>query len=202
MLQTGDAVLLRNVLQGKVWDAMAATVVLDDSELIAVYWAAGYPRKAAAATRGAMQQLWFRQDAFDYWDVPWIYTNVLCLTTPGAAHANWLVRKADDGEFLGWYVNLQAPLVRTRRGFDTADHELDVVIRPDFTWYWKDEDELAFVIEHGFMSPEEGKTIRAEGERVIEMALRRESPFGDGWEEWSPDPSWSRPQIPAGWDLV
>jgi hypothetical protein len=33
-------------------------------------------------------------------------------------------------------------LRRTRLGFDTRDQALDVVVEPDGTWQWKDEDQL------------------------------------------------------------
>lgn len=41
-------------------------------------------------------------------------------------------------DFAGWYVNLQEPIVRHERGFDTLDHELDFWLHPDGTWSAKD----------------------------------------------------------------
>jgi Protein of unknown function (DUF402) len=48
------------------------------------------------------------------------------------AHSLWLFWR--DGEFMGWYVNLQAPLRPTPLGWDTRDHALDIVVEPDETW--------------------------------------------------------------------
>jgi predicted RNA-binding protein associated with RNAse of E/G family len=131
----------------------------------------------------------------------WEDLEALALVEPGAGHATWMVRR--DGNFLGWYVNLQRPIVRTSLGFDTSDLALDVIIRPDLvTYQWKDEDELAEDVERGFVTTEEGKAIRAEGEGVIETARGQGPPFGDGWEAWQPDASRVVPKIPDGWDRV
>ncbi len=59
----------------------------------------------------------------------------------GASHSVY-VHWGRDGEFLGWYVNLEDPWRETALGFDTTDHLLDVWIDPDRTWRWKDEDHL------------------------------------------------------------
>jgi hypothetical protein len=42
--------------------------------------------------------------------------------------------------------------------------------------------------------------IPAEDERAIEKIERRESPFGDGWPEWEPDPIWQTPVLLPEWD--
>jgi predicted RNA-binding protein associated with RNAse of E/G family len=106
-----------------------------------------------------------------------------------------------QGDFIGWYINLQRPLVRSALGFDTLDQTLDLIIRPDLVaHHWKDEDEFAEDVRHGIFSAEEASAIRAEGERVLQKARRGESPFRDGWDVWQPDGSWSVPSLPEGWD--
>ena len=102
-------------------------------------------------------------------------------------------------EFVGWYVNLQKPLERSPLGFDTLDQALDVWIDPDGSWRWKDEDDLAACVVLGLFSPDEAVEIRAEGERVI-AALPDLIPTG--FEDWSPDPGWEAPELPAGWDSL
>ncbi len=73
-----------------------------------------------------------------------------------------------EWSFLGWYVNLQAPLVVQRNRFDTTDWALDIVVEPDGTWHWKDEDEFAEAIELGvFADLAAADAVRAEGERVV-----------------------------------
>jgi predicted RNA-binding protein associated with RNAse of E/G family len=59
---------------------------------------------------------------------------------------------------------------------------LDVVVEPDLSWRWKDEDEFAWSQEVGLISPAEAAAIRAEGLRAIEAIERRGWPYQDGWE--------------------
>ena len=82
---------------------------------------------------------------------------------------------ARDGEFAGWYVNLQEPLRRSPLGFETDDLVLDIRIQPDGSWAWKDEDELEEAVRLGRFTEDEAQAIRAEGERVVE-----ERPLADG----------------------
>ena len=79
-------------------------------------------------------------------------------------------------------------------GVDIVDQDLDVVVRPDLTWQWKDEDEFAERLafpEHYWVSDE--KAVRAEGERVIRLAEAGAFPF-DGRGVTSPRlPEWDSP---------
>lgn len=45
-------------------------------------------------------------------------------------------------EFLGYQINFQTPLRRSRFGFDTLDLELDIVVEPNGSWRWKDAAEF------------------------------------------------------------
>jgi predicted RNA-binding protein associated with RNAse of E/G family len=80
------------------------------------------------------------------------------------------------------------------------DHVLDVVIDPDLSWRWKDEEELEEAVRLGLLTRKAADGIRAEGERVIVQLEAREPPFCDGWERWQPNPAWPLPGLPAGWD--
>jgi hypothetical protein len=135
-------------------------------------------------------------------DAVWTDSRMLYLMTPGAAHSVHLWWKAPDWSFGGWYVNLQEPIRRTRLGFDYMDQTLDIVIEPDLSWHWKDEHEIDGALATGFLTPEQARAIRAEGERVIERLEARAAPFSDGWEQWHPDPDWPIPELPAGWDSL
>jgi len=98
---------------------------------------------------------------------------------------------------LGWYVNLQAPLRVTGRLFDTTDWALDVVVDPDGTWRWKDEDDLRRAVELGVFDDGSAEAVRAEGERVVD-----ERPWPTGWEGWRPPPYWTPLGLPEGRDAV
>jgi hypothetical protein len=99
--------------------------------------------------------------------------------------------------FLGWYVNLQAPLVVRRNCFDTTDLELDITVAPDGTWEWKGEDGFVEMQELGILDPAAAAAVRAEGERVI-----AERPWPTGWESWRPPPEWEPLELPEDWHVV
>ena len=194
----GSPVLLRYVSFGHVRLAYPHRLVEHSRDRVVLFLAAGTPGK-----RFTGPPLHAAEDLARYdWslaDRPWRRTHRLSLTPLEAAHSLDLFWAEDSWQFVGWYVNLQAPLQPTPLGFDTRDHALDVVIAPDGSWRWKDEDHLEAAVRLGRFSRDEGAAIRREGERVI-AALPRLLPTG--WEEWRPDPSWALPPLPAGWDAV
>jgi predicted RNA-binding protein associated with RNAse of E/G family len=117
--------------------------------------------------------------------VPWHTHRVVWLMPFNAAHAIGHFWSDASGEFLGYYVNMQAPLRRSLVGYDSLDHVLDILVAPEGTWRWKDEDELEEAMQLGLFTATEAGHIRAEGERVIE---RLPSLLPTGWENWQPDP--------------
>jgi len=125
--------------------------------------------------------------------------HALVTTAPGLAHAvrGWWT---PAWEFGGWYVNLQAPLRRTLTGFTTEDHFLDILVAPDRTWTWKDDEELALAVERGRITPVLSDAIRAEGERVVKTIARAGFPFDGALAEWRPDPAWPVPTLGATWN--
>ena len=103
----------------------------------------------------------------------------------------------------GYYVNLQAPMTRSRIGFDTVDHLLDVEITADRTaWSWKDEDELAEAVERGLFAPHQADAFKDWGERAIAHVVDRAPPFDRDWDDWRPDPAWAHPSLPANQELL
>lgn len=116
----------------------------------------------------------------------WRGTNRLIVTRPGQAHAVFLKWRVPSWEFLGWYVNLQEPLVRTERGFETRDQFLDITVAPDRSWAWKDEDELEQAVLLQRLTREEAGAIRREGERVVVDIEAHRFPFDDSLISWRP----------------
>lgn len=132
--------------------------------------------------------------AFDH---VWDRTHVLRFVRDGAAHTIE-VFWSTDWELIGWYVNLQAPLVVRGNCLDTTDWALDVVVEPDGSWHWKDEDDFARAIELGVFEDDAAvAAVRAEAERVL-----AERPWPTGWEGWRPPSSWQPLELPDDWDLV
>jgi hypothetical protein len=139
----------------------------------------------------------------DYWitdappfDYVWDRSHALRFMGEGNSHTVelfWDVRWT----FLGWYVNLQAPLVIRGDKFDTTDLALDVWVEPNGEWRWKDEDEFARAQELGVLDADAAARVRAVGERVI-----AEEPWPTGWEDWRPPQSWQPLPLPDDWDAA
>jgi hypothetical protein len=135
----------------------------------------------------------------------WQGGGILVLIPPVAAHSVWWFWR-NGGAFSGWYVNLEAPAVRWDdgevAGVDSVDHDLDIVVRPDRSWQWKDEDELverSAYPEHYWVDDPEA--VRAEGERVTKLIDAGGFPFDGTWCDFRPDPCWTVPEsFPVGWD--
>ena len=201
MWSSGDQIVLRFLVGERIAFARPVTVVEDSGERVALFLAAGTPTKSRVLLDGTPipRDLSYADRFARPWrlgDGTWGPNDLLLVTPPDAAHSIWLFW-GQRWEMLGWYVNLQAPLVRTPVGFDTSDHVLDLWVEADGTWTWKDEDELEDAVRVGRFTAEEAAAIRAEGERVL-----RAWPFPTGWEDWRPDDTWPTPRFPEGWDTV
>lgn len=117
----------------------------------------------------------------------------------------WFFRP--DGTFYRWYANLEAPSVSWRAGgmagLDTSDWDLDVVIEPDRTWSWKDEDEfVARLATPESYWVDDADRVRRAGHEVVALVEAAAFPFDGTWCDFRPDPAWPaiRADLPAGWD--
>jgi hypothetical protein len=186
---------LRNVFRGRVTWAHSYLFAFAEGDLLAFAISPGTPG-ATLGRDGDGRYL----DRVVAGEAPranrWKTHHILWLFRVGEAHALGLLWDA-QWRFKQWYVDLQAPLVETRFGYDTADHALDIDVQPDGTWSWKDEDDFAESIALGVLTEAEAATVRAEGERVI--AAR---PWPTGYEDWRPPADWTPPPLPEGWDVV
>ena len=104
-----------------------------------------------------------------------------------------------DGAFLCWYVDLQEPTRWAGGGVVTFDRSLDIVIGPDRTWRWKDEDHFSHIQRFGWITPRQAEELREEGLAVIEKVKAGLPPFGDEWTRFVPDPDWPMPELSADW---
>lgn len=123
----------------------------------------------------------------------------------GEAYSIWFFFSA-GGVFSNWYANLEAPGVIWRAagvtGLDTVDWDLDLWIRADLSWNWKDAEEFAERLAYGgqYWVPDEA-AVWAAGHRVLARLEAREFPFDGTWCDFTPDASWSVPDgLPTGWD--
>jgi hypothetical protein len=193
---SGDPIVLREIWRGKVFEARPATVVEDAPDQTTLVIPGGVRCGVPFGEDGAELRLP---------DRPWRLEirqrgpePILSFAWPDAAYS--VLRWPTDEGASVWYVNLQRPLERTPIGFDTTDHVLDLLVRADGTWTWKDEEELAEAVHLGLFTPDQAAAFRAEGERAVSRILDREPPFDHDWISWRPDPSWPEPSLPDGWD--
>jgi hypothetical protein len=194
----GDAIVVREVWEGRVFQARPAVVIEDEPAQTMLFVPGGARCGLPIGDDGRELRLP---------DRPWRLrvgergpNPILSFAWPDTPYA--VLRWSTDARTPVWYVNLQDPMRRTVLGFDTVDHALDVIVELDGRWWWKDEDELAEAVERGLFSAEEAATFRAHGERAAARILDREPPFDRDWSDWRPDPAWRPPGLPDGWDRV
>lgn len=196
----GETIVRREIMRGEVWFGYAGICVQDSADLLVTYLPPGtrfgFP---AAGTFPAGQHPYLAEGK-----VEWHGHGMLALHFPGVEHAVFLFWRGPERGLTGWYINLQDAPRRTRIGFDTLDHELDLFWPTGApTWQFKDEDKFA---ESGPVRYPGGRMaeIQAEGDRV--GGLLDAVAAGDGelwwsesWADWQPDPSWTYRDLPADW---
>ena len=210
--RAGESVVLRSLhtlgSHGRtVAFAVAGRVLVDDDDVAVVASPLGSAvRRRAGAGSGPNARLVLPSD-WDgaYVEDRWFGATVVRVHPKGAAWSVW--RWHDGTQWLpDWYVNLELPWVRTSIGFDRQDWTLDVIAAPDGAGRWsvryKDEDELAFYTDEGLVTETDRTMIERTGEDATAAVHTGSFPFETDWSRWVPDPKWSAPQMPAGWDAV
>lgn len=196
--EPGSQIVLRETWKGRVWEARAAIVVEDAPERTLLYVSPRSPKKRASWSNGQTMRFPVRD---------WILASarssnrhVLSFAWPDRSHGVLLSWDGDSGEFNQWYVNLQTPLQRTSLGFDATDHILDVVVEPDRSYRFKDDDELEEAVTAGLFTADDVDAFHAERERIVAAISARTEPFDDSYLAWKPDAAWGVPALLDGWD--
>lgn len=179
-----------------ICDVKPMTVVEDSAERLALFLAAGTATLMSKPRDPAQPKPW-GPGQWDLVESAWSRWNTLFLHAPGEWRATW-VMWSPRWEFLGWYVNLQEPLWRTCWGFDIRDLQLDILVAPDRSWRWKDEDDFARSIECGLISAANAQATRASGMEAIAGVEAGAPPFDDSVKDWRPDPRRTMPALPEG----
>jgi predicted RNA-binding protein associated with RNAse of E/G family len=195
---TPPVVVIRTVFRGQVWNALPNYLIEDSPERVVTALLPGARCQQPAVPRQEM----FAALASGRWatvETTWHTNRTLWVWPQAANYAIGLFWEDATGLFRAWYLNLQTPLRRSSLGFDLWDQVLDVVVRPDRSWTWKDEDELAEAARLGVIGPEEAAAVRAEGER---LTASLDAVVPTGWEDWRPDPGWPALELPDGWDRL
>jgi hypothetical protein len=205
----GRTVLYRNIDGPRIGSVRPCRVVSDDERGLLLWLARG----SAVVVEEAADGRGLRDMPFTEWvRLPhvrvtgtWQGPGLLKFIPPAGDHSVWFFRD-DDGVFQNWYVNLEYGALRwddgDLAGIDVIDQDLDIVVRPDRSWAWKDEDELAERLAH----PEhywvrDAATVWAEGRRLIKIIEAGDFPFDGTWTDFRPDPAWPvLTTMPRGWD--
>lgn len=196
----GRSVDLRYVLaDGRIEMCWPCRAVHDSNDLVALFIAAGSKYKANPK-RTAAEKRREPSPAIPTGEFVW-RSDTLRLMFPGRTHSVSLFwTDSGDGRRLGkYFINMEEPLRRTPIGFDTQDHTLDVVVQPDLSWAWRDEEELANHVAEGFFTPSLAEAVRDEGLKVIDEFRRGTHPCLSGWPDWTPESDWEIPVVSESW---
>jgi protein associated with RNAse G/E len=207
-LQPGDIVVRRQFqrddLLSRVW---VGHVAADDEHGLWIWVADG----SAFLDIGAADGRTFREVPFGEWrqvdkamrSDRW-HGEMLMFHPPGEAYSLWFFFR--EARFAFWYVNLEEPAIRWHdgiaAGIDTIDYDLDLVVQPDRTWRWKDEEEFAEHLAHPdtYWVRDEA-AVWAEGRRLVKLIEAGKFPFDRHRTDFRPDPTWIVPIVlPPGWD--
>jgi hypothetical protein len=200
LFAAGDSVVWRSVDRKEriVQTVWPWTVVTDHEDETVLYIPAGAIGKQRTGERGGPGDRFIVRWDGGHADVTWKRTNVVRLYRVGDPYSLWLAFDAQTWDLAWRYINLEDPWLRTAIGFDSRDVYLDLVAGPDGDdWEWKDEDELAWVVEKGRLDARRAAEIRADGERAVEAVRKRGSL--DEWRAWRPNPRWPVPTLPERW---
>ncbi|MGE0598507.1 MAG: DUF402 domain-containing protein [Dehalococcoidia bacterium] len=189
--EPGAEVVLRYItrIDGQVGMSWPFRVVRDEPDLLALYLPAGSTfmrwHNPPGGGRTLVEGEWRR--------------DVLRLMYPGKNYSIWLFWEGPAREFTMYYVNFEEPFRRTPLGVDTNDHTLDIVIKPDFSWEWKDFDDFEGTLTAGTYSTEFAEFVRSSAKSVLTDLESRASPFSDSWHTWAPPSDWTHPVLHPRW---
>ncbi|WP_207193248.1 DUF402 domain-containing protein [Myceligenerans indicum] len=195
--EPGSTVVRREIMRGEPWIAIPQICVHDDGDLLVTYTPGGarfgYPE---SGTFPVGEHPW-KLAGSTYW---WGHGR-LELHWAGVEHSLFLFWEGAEREFQGWYFNLEDAPRRTPIGFDTLDHELDVWWAADAeTYEFKDVED--FETTGPARYPGRMEQIRAEGARIAALLDARDHWWDKAWADWTPDASWTAPDLPANWATV
>ena len=188
-------IVRREVWHGRPWVGSTVRVVQDDPHLLVTYTPEGTPFAFPDGDWPGGRHPWHGRGA-------WTGPGTLALHRPADRYAVFVFWEGRARRFACWYVNFQDPFRRTPIGFDTLDHELDLVVEPDGSRWLKDADALDGRVTDGRFTTAEADEIRAEADRVERELAAGRRWWDDGWSRWEPPGEWAAAPLPDGWELA
>jgi hypothetical protein len=183
----GERIVIREVLNDKVWTVRPVTVQEDSDTQIVTWLAPGtsidYP---VGVKHGRTCISMWLSGEWDLYPKEFHPPGVLRIAPCDAPYE--VFAPMIDGGVQWWYVNFQRPLRRTTLGFDTMDEMLDLVVSPDCReWQRKDADEMEVAVDMGFLSRSDAQRIERNCHAVEKSLARGDVPWDRTWATWRPD---------------
>lgn len=179
----GANVAWRSMQADHVGYVLAASVIVDTDDIIAIHQPAGAPilRRGGERTgprgRGLAPGAWdgtHRHATFNS------DHDVVRAHQPGRYYS--VIRKLTPDGYSGWYINLELPWTLTPIGYDSKDLTLDIVLNDDLTNpQWKDLDEHNWNLTVGNITADEHRRYLDHGNNAIADAANRQGVFGHNW---------------------
>ena len=201
----GANAVVRGVLRGRPWYEHAVRILeAGASSVTAARWPGAATREITSyaqslktgdpALRDAARDALARGD-WELVDSAWRWTGVRERVVSGRWFSVSQMFDA-DGALLRVYVNFQRPPVWRSDGWDTSDLALDLVVGPDGTSRWKDEDEYDHYCRLGLITEAERAAVHeARGEAVGLLEARGDLFADSAPQRWRPDPAWPTPSL-------
>jgi len=206
MWNPGDIVAWRGIYNERVWHVQPTLAVKDSPEEIVLTLIPGAECIADEGYPKGKQnsKAWweFKGKSWNLAKYTWRTNRLLLIFEPEKYYSVIHFWNHDSNEFGCYYVNFQVPFKRSHCGVDTLDLDLDLIINPDFSIEWKDEDDYQKAIAHGAIFPEWIRGIEDAKQEIFDRIEKRQYPFDGAWLNWRLDPGWSPPKLPENWDKI
>src|SRR5687768_4583089 len=204
--KSGDVIVWRGIYRNQVWHAQPVIVVEDAPEEMCVTLLPGTecvaPEGYLDGKDSAKRRWSFKEKDWKLENYAWRANRLLILLEPDTYYSTMFFWRADSNDFLLYYINFQLPFQRSHCGIDTLDLDLDLIIYPDFSFRWKDEDDYQKAIDHEVIMPEWTQAIEIAKKEIFNKLEKRQYPYDGSWLNWMPDPNWLPPKLPENWDKI
>ena len=204
--RSGDVIVWRGVFRNRVWHAQPVIVVKDTPEEMCVTLLPGTecvaPEGYLDGKDSAKRRWSFKEKDWKLENYAWRTNRLLILLEPDTYYSTMFFWRADSNDFLLYYINFQLPFQRSHCGIDTLDLDLDLIINPDFSFRWKDEDDYQKAIDHEVIMPEWTQEIEIAKKEIFNKLEKRQYPYDGSWLNWMPYPHWLPPKLPKNWDKI
>ena len=204
--KSGDVIVWRGIYRNQVWHAQPVIVVKDTPEEMCVTLLPGTecvaPEGYLDGKDSAKRRWSFKEKDWKLENYAWRTNRLLILLEPDTYYSTMFFWRADSNDFLLYYINFQLPFQRSHCGIDTLDLDLDLIINPDFSFRWKDEDDYQKAIDHEVIMPEWTQAIEIAKKEIFNKLEKRQYPYDGSWLNWMPDSHWLPPKLPKNWDKI